>query len=325
MAHGLSDQALHHDFLIGRSTITKFIPEVLDAIVQTMGPVHLKLPTSQAEWNAIADGFENRWNFPHVLGSLDGKHIDLIKPRKSGSVYFNYKQRFSIALFALVGPDYRFLYTDIGAAGRNSDGGIWRNSKLRKCLYDSRLRNKIGIPAAKRLKKAARIHRKDIPYFVLADDAFTLSEVLLKPFKPTPSKPLRPHQQIFNERLSRARQTVECAFGQLANRWRILISRAYMMPERARKMVTACVILHNFIMAERGSVLETLQLDVPNEDTKMTLRKCKIAKRRSLRENQVKRDRRGRTIAPTIGESLRHYFEEFFTCDDPLPWLNDNL
>lgn len=181
MAHGTSDQALHHDFLIGRSTITKFIPEVLEAIIETMGPIHLKLPTTQAEWEAISDGFEKRWNFPHVLGSLDGKHIDLIKPRKSGSVYFNYKQRFSIALFSLVGPDYKFLYTDIGAAGRNSDGGIWRSSKLRRCLNNSRLRKMIGIPPARRLKKAARIHRRNIPYFVLADDAFTLSDVLLKP------------------------------------------------------------------------------------------------------------------------------------------------
>ena len=32
----------------------------------------------------------------------------------------------------LVGPEYEFLYADIGINGRNSDGGVWDKCKLKE-------------------------------------------------------------------------------------------------------------------------------------------------------------------------------------------------
>lgn len=32
------------------------------------------------EWMRVADGFLDRWNFPHCLGALDGKHVNLFGP-----------------------------------------------------------------------------------------------------------------------------------------------------------------------------------------------------------------------------------------------------
>lgn len=79
------------------------------------------------------------WNFPNCLGTIDRKHIVIDAPANSGSLYFNYKKTFSIVLLALVDANYRFIVVDIGLDGKNSDGGIFANSNLRKSLESEKL------------------------------------------------------------------------------------------------------------------------------------------------------------------------------------------
>lgn len=88
------------------------------------------MPSSPAEWLAISQKYQKVWNFLHVLGVMDGKHVMLQAPIKSGSEYFNYKSFFSIVLFALVDADYNFVYVDVGCQGRISDGGVFKHTQL---------------------------------------------------------------------------------------------------------------------------------------------------------------------------------------------------
>lgn len=32
-------------------------------------------PTNEESWLRIADEFEEKWNFPHCIGAIDGKHV----------------------------------------------------------------------------------------------------------------------------------------------------------------------------------------------------------------------------------------------------------
>lgn len=68
-----------------------------------------------------------QWNFPNCVGAIDGKHIHIRAPDKTGTLFFNYKKTFSINLMAIASAEYKFLMVDIGQTGSASDGGVWEN------------------------------------------------------------------------------------------------------------------------------------------------------------------------------------------------------
>ena len=114
-------------FRLGVSTVHQIIKNTYEAIWVALSGDYLPEPT-QAEWKIIEHGFREKWNFPNCTGALDSKHIQIQSPAKSGSLYFNYKDHFSLVLMALVDADYRFTFVDIGDYGSNADGSIFKNS-----------------------------------------------------------------------------------------------------------------------------------------------------------------------------------------------------
>ncbi|CAF4945820.1 unnamed protein product [Pieris macdunnoughi] len=88
------------------------------------------MPSTADAWMNIERGYRRK--FPHCLGSIDGKHINIESPPHSGTEYFNNKKTFSIVLLALVDAHYKFVFVDIGGQGRISDAGVFNNSLLWK-------------------------------------------------------------------------------------------------------------------------------------------------------------------------------------------------
>lgn len=96
------------------------------------------------------------------------------KPQKGGSRYFNYKKDNSIVLMAVVDADYCFSYIDVGAYGRESDGGVFSRSRFNDAIYDPS--NPLGLPGAFNLP---RTNLKSNHVFV-ADDAFRTSKFIFR-------------------------------------------------------------------------------------------------------------------------------------------------
>ena len=209
LATGDTYTSLGYSFRVAPNSISKLVPETCRAIVRVLGDEVLKMPTTPDGWRALSKGFEYRWNLPHCIGAIDGKHIRIKSPKKSGSRYFNYKGYFSVVLFAVVDSDYKFRYIDVGAQGSESDGGIYAQTRLAQMLQT----NSANLPPPEPIQGEPT--GQDVDYFLVGDDAFTLRSYLMKPY---PGRALTHVERIFNYRLSRARRVVENAFGILAAR-----------------------------------------------------------------------------------------------------------
>jgi len=217
--------------------------EVCNAIYTALREEAMPDELSEERWKDIADCFEQRWNLPHACGALDGKHIRIKKPAKSGSLYYNYKGFFSVVLLALVDADYKFVWVSMGSYGSCSDAQVYNNSDLSELLES----NELKLPPPEPI--TADPTQREIPYFLIGDDAFPLREYMLKPYS---RRYLEHDERIFNYRLSRARRVVENAFGIMASRFQLLLGLMQQRPENVDKVILACTVLHNMIRIREG-------------------------------------------------------------------------
>jgi hypothetical protein len=103
----------------------------------------------------VAKQYQALWNFPHSMVAIDGKHVVLQCPRNSASEYINYKNAFSIVLFALVEANYNFMFVDAGCQGRISDSGAFTNTELYKKLETKTLMSSSASPFKRERKKCS--------------------------------------------------------------------------------------------------------------------------------------------------------------------------
>lgn len=199
------------------------------------------------DWIEISEKFESRANFPHCVGAIDGKHIRIIKPCHSGTDFFNYKKFFSIVLIAIADTDYCFTHINVGSYGKGSDSNISKMTDLGKKIYS----NSLHLPDPKPLIN--EVGSDDIPYVFVADEAFAICPNVMRPY---PSKNLTNAKKIFNYRLTRARRFVECAFGILANKWRIFHRPLDVNSVFADSIIKTCCVLHNFVRKRDGYSVE---------------------------------------------------------------------
>ena len=74
---------------------------------------------------------------------------------------------------AIAGPEYEYLYADVGSNGRVNDSGIWHKTSLLQGIQDE----SVKLPNDEKLPNG-----EIIPYVFLGHNAFALKRFMIKPF-----------------------------------------------------------------------------------------------------------------------------------------------
>ena len=236
----MSYAALADSFTLGISTIHYINKEVCEGFWKTLAPLHMPVLTTEMLF-ATSNEFYLKWNFPNVVGSIDGKHIRLKCPSNSGSVYCNYKHYYSVVLQGLGDARCRFISIDVGAYGKQSDGGIFRHSSLYQLLSS----NNFNMPNAKKLP----LSDVELPFVILGDEAYPVLSSLMRLY---PRRQRTESRRLFNYRLSRGGRVVESEFGILAGKWRILNKPIETSHNMADRIVKCICVLHNAVIDREG-------------------------------------------------------------------------
>ncbi|XP_068089414.1 uncharacterized protein [Hyperolius riggenbachi] len=231
-------------FRLGMSTISYIVHDTCRAIWLRVAPRHLR-PPEEANWQEIANLFWEKTKFPNCLGAIDGKHIRRVMPPFSGSNYFNYKKYFSLVLIAIADAKSRFIYIDVGSYGSSGDSFIFQHSNF----YRNMMNDSLNFPAPTPWPGTTG---PPWPFTLIGDEAFGLSQHLMRPFASRYLSVDCRNRTMFNFRLSRAKQVEECAFGVLANKWQVLHTSINLNVSNAISVVKATYVLHNSVLDLEG-------------------------------------------------------------------------
>ncbi|XP_044184341.1 protein ALP1-like [Acropora millepora] len=232
---------------LGNSTVCGILSEVTKAIVNNLwsGQVTRHFPRNEEEFREKILDMEDLRQFPCSWAVTDGCHIPLKRPvggLQANKEYHNFKNFYSIVLMGMVDARHRFVWASCGFPENSHDSIIiFQSTNLWSEITYGQTIPDIGKD----------VEGDNVPPLILGDSAFPFRSWLMKPYT---SAVLTPSQKYYNYRLSRARMSIEEAYGELKDRWRVLQRKCESAQEEVRDNTLACIVLHN-ICIERGETL----------------------------------------------------------------------
>jgi hypothetical protein len=137
------------------------------------------------------------------------------------------------------------MYVDVGVQGRECDAGVFLDTDL----YSAVEQNQQHFPQ----KRPLPGRDVDMPFVIVADDAFAMTERIVKPFIGRHKK--GSIERAFNYRYARARRVIENAFGILSSVFRVTRKPLILQPESAKWVTLSCAYLNNCL--RNSSSVET--------------------------------------------------------------------
>ncbi|KAK3929536.1 Putative nuclease [Frankliniella fusca] len=162
-------------FTIPQPTANGIIRETCEALWDELRE-EVFPPMTEESMARTMDGFWERWDFPNMIGALDGKHVNMQnQPNAREGEWLNYKGDFSMVLLGMCDANYKFVYVSIGGRGRRNDAGLWKECALYAALRDGTL----PLPPPRQLPGG----RVVTPPTIVGDGAFPLGPNLMTPFR----------------------------------------------------------------------------------------------------------------------------------------------
>lgn len=301
MATGESFRSLAFGFRISHSYISIIIKQTLSVLKEKLVPVFLP-DSSQIDFKKKADEFSYKWNFPNCILDIDGKHVRIRSPQNSGSLYFNYKDFFSIVLLAMVDTNYKFVIVDIGSYGKEGDSSIFLKSLIGQQILNGSFR----FPEESSLPGSNIV----VPHVIIGDEAFRLHPNIMKPYSRKSSMG-DASKKIFNYRLSRASRVTENAFGLLSQVFRVFYQPINIESTTCDNLIWVACCLHNML---RDGYLEDNRQPHYEYDCEQTL----------PTDNMLELNRVG-GFFNMQGFEVRDRFKHFFNHEGALNWQNNTI
>ncbi|XP_047141512.1 uncharacterized protein LOC124816382 [Hydra vulgaris] len=77
LATGDAHTTIAANYRMSPTTVGRIVHETCNAIWNNLLREYVKTPNSETEWEKIAYEFETRCHFPHCVGAIDGKHVQM--------------------------------------------------------------------------------------------------------------------------------------------------------------------------------------------------------------------------------------------------------
>ena len=250
-------------------------------------------------------GSDKQVKKPQLHAMQIGMKTPIMPVKRRNSYYHTKKGCSTIACQALVDHDTRFMDVSVGWPGSVHDSRILRLSSLWMKIMGGHF-----------LDQSEQITLPDgtvITPYMLGDSGYALVPFLMIPF---PAAKVGPHsmERRFNRRFSGVRNLVERAFGQLKNRFQILMWKMMHDIRFCNDVIWACMILHNWLkdrhdeLPRRFMVRRGLDIDPRRDAISRASMNRALRNRHQQRQQGLRQQQQG--VRPVVSVDKRAAIEK---------------
>ncbi|KAJ9560123.1 hypothetical protein OSB04_005283 [Centaurea solstitialis] len=276
LAYGITGDAWDDYVRMGESTARKCLNHFVEGIIQMYGKVYLRKPTYE-DIQQLYAAHDDRHGFPGMLGSLDCMHWEwaMCPVAWQGQYHRGDKPHPSIILEAAASQDTWIWHAFFGCPGAMNDLNVLNHSPIFEDVYN-------GIAPDRTFQVNGATYKHG---YYLGDGIYHEWATFVKAFSyPEDDKRIK-----FKGAQEAARKDIERAFGILRKRWNIIKQPSrFMEIPTMRKVMYACIILHNMILENKNEAICVVPNDIPDPpNPQLTEEQPSVSEARTRNETHI--------------------------------------